>query len=306
MKIFLSGGCKNGKSSIACRLAMQLARGGPLYYVATMLPRDQEDVARIDYHVRRRRGLGFQTIEWGRNIDLCRLPKAGATVLLDSVTALVQNETFQPDSSFDPCQERVARQLLEFSQRTDHMIFTSDYLYSDAGCYNPLTKAYCKALAHVDRQLADACDVVVEVCAATLTVHKGKLPLFLDPMPGYAAHELVIGGAKQGKLAYAAQRYGVRPEDFYFCSDIGEPDFSARYVCNLENYVRYCLRCDCPPRLSFAPDAVLLCRDLFCGVVPIDPELRRWREATGHYLARLSSQSRHVTRLFCGLPQYIK
>ena len=40
MKFFFSGGCKNGKSTIASHLAVQLARGGPLYYVATMVPQD--------------------------------------------------------------------------------------------------------------------------------------------------------------------------------------------------------------------------------------------------------------------------
>ena len=32
MKILISGGCKNGKSSYAQDLAVQLADGGPLYY----------------------------------------------------------------------------------------------------------------------------------------------------------------------------------------------------------------------------------------------------------------------------------
>ena len=306
MNIFISGGCKNGKSTTACRLAMQLARGAPLYYVATMIPRDAEDRERIAYHVRRREGLGFQTVEQGRRIDQCRLPKCGATVLLDSVTALMQNETFGDDGSFTPCPAQVAEQLLEFARDAANVIFISDYLYSDAGCYDQLTKDYCRALAQVDRTLAEACDAVVEICAATMTVHKGTLPLFWEPLPGHSARELILGGAGQGKLAYAAARYGVNAGDFYRCSPDMAPDLTAPYIYGLENYVLYCLRHDLQPQIDFRPDAVLVCRDLFCGVVPVEPVQRHWRDATGHYLSRLSAKSARVTRLFGGLPQRIK
>ena len=40
MKIFISGGCKNGKSSFAQDIAKKLAGNSKLYYVATMIPRD--------------------------------------------------------------------------------------------------------------------------------------------------------------------------------------------------------------------------------------------------------------------------
>ena len=70
MKIFISGGCKNGKSYFAQSLAKQLAEesGGPLYYIATMIPCDEEDRARIRRHREDRAGWGFETIEQGRNI----------------------------------------------------------------------------------------------------------------------------------------------------------------------------------------------------------------------------------------------
>ena len=306
MKLLISGGCKNGKSSTALRLAAQLARGGPAYYVATMLPRDAEDEARIAYHVRRRQGLGLQTIEWGRRIDRCQLPRAGATVLVDSVTALVQNELLQADGVFPAGPTQVAQQLLVFSRQAAHVIFITDYIYSDAGHYNTLTQHYCKCLAQTDRALAAVCDTVAEICGATVTLHKGTLPLLLEPPVGAAVRELVIAGAGQGALDYVQQTYGVGQEQLYFCRDDAPPDFSAHYVCGLEHYVRYCLTAGQTPRLGFDPAAVLVCSDLFCGVVPADPALRAWREATGHYLARLSSQAARVTRVFAGLPQRLK
>ena len=43
MTIFISGGCKNGKSTLAEDCCIRLAGGGPLYYVATMVAYDAED-----------------------------------------------------------------------------------------------------------------------------------------------------------------------------------------------------------------------------------------------------------------------
>ena len=38
MTIFLSGGAKNGKSTLAQELAVKLSGAGKRYYVATMIP----------------------------------------------------------------------------------------------------------------------------------------------------------------------------------------------------------------------------------------------------------------------------
>ena len=50
MNVFISGGAKNGKSTYAQTLAYDMAKEQkcPLYYVATMIPHDDEDRARIE------------------------------------------------------------------------------------------------------------------------------------------------------------------------------------------------------------------------------------------------------------------
>ena len=57
MTVFISGGAKNGKSSLAQELALTLARGGRRYSVATMIPVDDEDRERIRRHIADRDGL---------------------------------------------------------------------------------------------------------------------------------------------------------------------------------------------------------------------------------------------------------
>lgn len=53
-------------------------------------------------------------------------------------------------------------------------------------------------------------------------------------------------------------------------------------------------------------DKILLCEDIACGVVPIDPEQRAWREAVGRMNAMLAARAERVTRIFCGLPMELK
>ena len=116
MSTFISGGCKNGKSFYAQRIAK--AAGTPLYYIATMIPRDNEDEARIVRHRQERAGWGFETLECGADILSCldRADPAGA-FLLDSVTALLSNEMFT-DAGMNPgAPEKLARELMEFVRR---------------------------------------------------------------------------------------------------------------------------------------------------------------------------------------------
>ena len=56
MKIWITGGAGSGKSSLAQELAAALSRNGSKYYIATMVPRDEEDQRRIRRHILDRSG----------------------------------------------------------------------------------------------------------------------------------------------------------------------------------------------------------------------------------------------------------
>ena len=179
MMIFITGGAKNGKSSLAQDLAVAMAKGSPHYYIATMIPCDQEDYDRIAKHVADRAGLGFETVECGKNILSCldRVDPQG-TFLLDSATALLMNELFPDPTS---CQmdveaaQRCAADLVTFSHRVKNLVVVSDFIYCDAARYDPVTEVYRKCLADIDRGLAQAADTVLEVCGGNIKVHKGDV-----------------------------------------------------------------------------------------------------------------------------------
>ena len=176
MIVFITGGAKNGKSSLAQRLAVELAKGGPHYYIATMIPVDEEDRERIRRHVADREGLGFETVECGRDILSClsNVDKRGS-FLLDSTTALLMNELFiPPDYRLNPIAgEKCADELVAFAKSVANIVVVSDYIYSDALQYDEVTETYRRALAMIDRRLAAVSDVVLELTVGNVVVHKG-------------------------------------------------------------------------------------------------------------------------------------
>jgi adenosylcobinamide kinase/adenosylcobinamide-phosphate guanylyltransferase len=131
---------------------------------------------------------------------------------------------------------------------------------------------------------------------------------------------LVVGGAYQGKLAFARGLVG----DSDRCLDVadGERDsFEAAFcrgiVCNLHAYIRrFCegeadkareevrefVRCI----LQRNPGAVVVCDLLGCGIVPMRAEDRLWRELTGEACQVLAGASEEVYRVICGIPQRLK
>lgn len=180
MNVLLSGGSKNGKTGLAQEIACRLSGTGKRYYVATMIPYDDEDRARIARHIAERAEMGFETLEIGRSIASCL--DAGdpdGTFLIDSVTALLANEMFSSHSG-DADPEAVSRcraGLLEVTRRAGNAVFVTDYIYSDAIRYDTFTENYRAALASLDCALAEACDTVIELCAGNRIFHKGALPV---------------------------------------------------------------------------------------------------------------------------------
>ena len=190
MKVFISGGSKSGKSFYAQQLSQKIRKEGtPLYYLATMIPTDDEDELRIARHRKEREGCGFETVEVGCDVVAAvdRCDKRG-TFLLDSVTALLSNVMFAPgDGEMSELSDGVtpeyhvnhdahvktATDLTEIMGRLDNIVIISDYIYSDAFLYDELTEAYRRSLAYIDKLVAHCSDVVLEFCAGNCITHKG-------------------------------------------------------------------------------------------------------------------------------------
>jgi hypothetical protein len=115
MNVFISGGAKNGKSSFAQDLAYNMAkeRKCPLYYVATMIPHDDEDRARIERHRHLRAGKGFFTIEYSEGFDevLSGIDENTAVLLEDLPNMLSCNMYTAGGETDDKAPERVLDEI---------------------------------------------------------------------------------------------------------------------------------------------------------------------------------------------------
>jgi len=110
---------------------------------------------------------------------------------------------------------------------------------------------------------------------------------------------LIFGGAYQGKLDYARERFKDKDKDNKIIDGIDKWVLElVRKNDDVEEAVR--------EFIADNPDAVVICCDISCGVVPVDPVMRKWREAVGRALAMLARESDEVIRLFCGIPTRIK
>lgn len=117
--------------------------------------------------------------------------------------------------------------------------------------------------------------------------------------------KLIIGGAYQGKASWASKTYNITEfADF--------PAQNAQGLCHLERFSRACTENGTDPVAEMGKlrpmweNAVLISREIGCGVVPMDAVERAWRENHGRLLRFLSDEAESVVRIFCGLPEVLK
>ena len=118
---------------------------------------------------------------------------------------------------------------------------------------------------------------------------------------------LIIGGAYQGKLDFAREILGIEDGDIHVCTE-GEIDFSQTCIYKLETFARVH-----PDPVGYFREnrekwenSILICEDIFCGVVPLEAENRAWRQKTGRLCQYLAAEATRVSRIFCGLEQRLK
>lgn len=323
MHILISGGCKNGKSSLAQDLACEYAKktGCRPIYFATMIPQDREDEERIEKHRADRKDMGFITIECGKNLsETIKNMEAGRAVLFDSLTALVANELFDQEDFRNPSlPEKLKSDLSALIEKSDSVIFVSDGIFSDGKIYDETTELYRRILAETENFIAQKCDKVVEMVAgnAECTMQNTQLPNGVNSDKNYALqimnYALILGGSYQGKTAWARRKFSLSDEDIFVCEPDSMPDFSKKCLAHYENYVAYCLKNNLSPRTDFfdyspgqktKSPQIIICDDIFCGVVPIDAFQRKWREETGLCLQKIAEKA-ELWRIFCGRAERI-
>ena len=123
--------------------------------------------------------------------------------------------------------------------------------------------------------------------------------------------KLIIGGAYQGKRDFAKAAFSLTESDIFTCTG-EDPDFSYKCLDRLEKFTLSCVKAGRDSVAFFRENrarwegSVLILRDISAGVVPMDEEMRAWREENGRLGRYLAEQAESVHRIFCGLEQRLK
>ena len=124
---------------------------------------------------------------------------------------------------------------------------------------------------------------------------------------------VIFGGVYQGKLAYALDRFSLANDDVYYCDkNDGAMPGSKKIVYEIDQWILALIKADIDVAESVGQfieinkNAIVICNDISCGLVPVDPQMRQWREAVGRSLALLCRNANEVVRLFCGIATRIK
>ena len=120
---------------------------------------------------------------------------------------------------------------------------------------------------------------------------------------------LIIGGAYQGKRRFAESFFGLASNAFLDGAQMPlDGPIHKIAIDQTHLLVRRMLAAGLSVKdlLSRLDGHIVLCDELGCGVVPIDPDIERWREATGRLCCDLAERADAVYWVRAGIAQCIK
>ena len=123
---------------------------------------------------------------------------------------------------------------------------------------------------------------------------------------------LIFGGAYQGKVEFALEKFDLSEKDVFDCTDSEDIDYTCKVINNLDRRILGWVKDETEARdeldevIEILRDKIIIVNDISQGVVPMEKELRAWREMVGRTMLYLSKEADEVYRVFCGIGQQIK
>lgn len=330
------GGSGSGKSAYAeeriCQL-FQTAFGESkrLYYIATMMHGGKETEKKIEKHQRARAGKGFETWEWCYDLEgqLEKVRKEDweqASVLLECTSNLLANEMYAREGEEREPERKcpvksVVEGIFALKAMCHNLVVVTNDVFAESVPDTEEMKQYKKNLGEIDRILAKEADQVTEVIDGIPCILKSKRDVSAEREGNVTEREtkkekdngmhIITGGAFQGKLAYAKERYPDRVWTDGAECDLEEPQ-TWQSIDHLQLLVRRWLQAgktwqELEDRLlQNASGNVLIWDEIGCGLVPVDAFERRYREEAGRLFTSLACHAKTVDRVVCGIGQRLK
>lgn len=177
MLSLVTGGSGSGKSAFAEQLLSGCSGADRRYYLAVMEIVDEEGRKKAGRHQRLRQGKGFLTIEQPRRIEqAAEVMKPGRNaVLLECMSNLTANEMFgSRQLTAEETAGRILHSVNILQERAEDLIIVTNNVFEDGIQYDAGTMEYLKALAEINRELAERADAVWEVIAGIPVIRKER------------------------------------------------------------------------------------------------------------------------------------
>jgi adenosylcobinamide kinase/adenosylcobinamide-phosphate guanylyltransferase len=170
--IFITGGCRSGKSRYALHYANQ--HFSKKLFLATCEVLDEEMAQRIENH-KKMRGLEWQTVEEPVNI-IDKIKKDGAdseVILIDCLTLWLYNLLMKWDSDLRIMEE--TETLIDTLNKSDaSFILVSNEVGMGIVPADPLSRRYRDLLGTMNQRIAEALDTVIFMVSGIPIFLKGK------------------------------------------------------------------------------------------------------------------------------------
>ncbi|MFJ7726478.1 bifunctional adenosylcobinamide kinase/adenosylcobinamide-phosphate guanylyltransferase [Neobacillus sp. NPDC097160] len=181
--IFITGGVRSGKSSLAEKLAIERKRNkdGQLYYIATGVPSDSEMQKRIEMHQKDRQTGEYQWKTIEKPIQIGTLADSisdNDIILLDCVTTLLNNELFSTEQTWNgsylkQIKEDIITGIIAIKNRAGTMIVVSNEVLHESLMGSELVFLYGRMLGQIHQDLVREADQAIIVEAGIPIIRKG-------------------------------------------------------------------------------------------------------------------------------------
>ena len=181
--ILILGGARSGKSAEAVRLARERGNG-PVLYVATAEPGDDEMRLRIEKH-KAERPATWHTLEAPHNIGqaIGRQSDGYTTIIVDCITLLVSNMLVdKPDPYHEAVQNSVVQEIAAIVQAAkelpsaSQLIIVSNEVGTGLAPLTPLGRAFRDLVGQANQTLAAAAAKAILMVAGVAVILKSEEP----------------------------------------------------------------------------------------------------------------------------------
>lgn len=124
---------------------------------------------------------------------------------------------------------------------------------------------------------------------------------------------LILGGYAQGRTAFAMKTFGLTNDDVFDAAKNAYAEWDGqRLILHAEELVTQWLaegkdlQEAAKQAASRWQNVIVILQEVGCGLVPVSPEERRWREAVGRAGCVWAAQADAVYRVCCGIGKCLK